>query len=61
LRLDRDWQEPVPLRPIFRDAFSVGGGDIARFERDRRGKITGFVLYAGRVRHHRFTAVSGAR
>lgn len=57
LRLERDWQEPVPLRPLFRDGFTMPGGDIARFERDRRGKLTGFVLYAGRVRHHRFTAV----
>ena len=61
LRLERDWQEPVPLRPLFRDGFSIPGSDIARFERDRRGRITGFVLYAGRVRHHRFTAVRGEK
>ena len=61
LRLDREWQEPVPLRPLFRDGFSLPGGDIVRFERDRRGRITGFVLFAGRVRHHRFTAVRGER
>ena len=60
LRLDREWQEPLPLRPLFRDAFSLGS-DVVRFERDRRGRATGFVLYAGRVRHLRFTAVRGEK
>ena len=41
------------MRPIYRDGFSLGGETI-RFERDKRGKVTGLVIYAGRVRHLRF-------
>jgi hypothetical protein len=41
------------MRPLFRDAFSIGG-ETLRFERDPRGKVVGLVIYAGRVRHLRF-------
>ena len=62
LRLERGWQSAERLIPVYRDGFLfLGSGEIARFERDRRGRITGLVLYAGRVRHLRFTAVRGER
>ena len=62
LRLDQGWRESEKLIPVYQDGFLIlGSGEVARFERDRRGRITGLVLYAGRVRHLRFTAVSGKR
>ena len=61
LRLERGW-EAEKLVPIYRDGFLFpGSGELVRFERDRRGRITGLVLYAGRVRHLRFARVSGER
>ncbi len=54
LLLDRGWRGMVPLRPLFRDGFDTGGGERLRFTRDARGRITGLVLWAGRVRHLRF-------
>jgi CubicO group peptidase (beta-lactamase class C family) len=56
LRLEtvQSWQEPIVLRPLYRDGFYAGGAGLIRFERDKRGKVTGFVLWAGRVRHLRF-------
>jgi CubicO group peptidase (beta-lactamase class C family) len=60
LRLERGWRDAEKLVPVYRDGFLfLGSGEIARFERDRRGRITGLVLYAGRVRHLRFEAVRG--
>lgn len=57
LRLDRGWEHAAPLIPLYRDGFSAGNAGIVRFERDRRGRVTGFVLWAGRVRHLRFERV----
>lgn len=57
LVLDRAWREAVPLRPVFRDAFETGGGERLRFMRDARGRVTGFEIWAGRVRHLRFDRV----
>ncbi len=57
LRAVRGWQAPVPLTPLYRDGFSAGDAGIVRFERDRKGKVTGLVLWAGRVRHLRFERV----
>jgi CubicO group peptidase (beta-lactamase class C family) len=56
LRLDtgHSWQEPIVMRPLYNEGFYAGGAGVIRFERDRRGKPTGFVLWAGRVRHLRF-------
>lgn len=41
------------LEPTYRDAFSDGGrfAGYLEFQRDARGRITGFVLQAGRVRN----------
>jgi YD repeat-containing protein len=43
----------VTLVPVYADAFE-GDGNIVRFTRDASGRITGFLVYAGRVRHLRF-------
>lgn len=39
----------IPLTPAYADGFA-GQGQTFRFERDRRGRVTGFLIYAGRVR-----------
>jgi hypothetical protein len=44
----------ITLSPVYEDAFQ-GAGKILRFMRDPAGGITGFLVYAGRVRHLRFT------
>jgi hypothetical protein len=44
------------LEPTYRDGFTRGGSEID-VQRDARGRITGFVVEAGRVRHLRFTRV----
>ena len=61
LRIERGWQEPVPLTPLYRDGYGAGGTGIIRFVRDRRGRATGFVLWAGRVRHLRFERVPAGK
>ena len=57
LLLDQGWRGSEPLRAIFRDGFELGSVGIARFTRDSRGRITGFEIWAGRVRHLRFDRV----
>jgi hypothetical protein len=54
LFLDEGWEGSTRLRPLYRDGFDVGSGRILRFTRDPRGRVTGFVIWAGRVRHLRF-------
>ena len=54
LQLDRGWEAPVPLLPLYRDGFSAGDFGLVRFERDRQGRVTGMVLWDGRVRHLHF-------
>ena len=44
------------LEPTYKDGFT-GGGTVIEVQRDARGRITGFVLESGRVRHLRFTRV----
>jgi CubicO group peptidase (beta-lactamase class C family) len=49
---------PAPPREVaalWADAFLLGGGDVLRFTRDASGRVDGFEVYAGRVRHLRFT------
>ena len=41
------------LAPLYPDAFGEGG-DVMRFTRDAAGRVDGFLVYAGRVRHLRF-------
>jgi hypothetical protein len=45
-----------PLEPTYRDGFARGGTEID-VERDAKGRVAGFVVEAGRVRHLRFTRV----
>ncbi len=42
------------LEPTYRDGF-LRGGTVVDVQRDARGRITGFLVEAGRVRHLRFT------
>jgi hypothetical protein len=58
LRILRGWETPIALAPFYRDGFRAGTAGIIRFVRDVRGKVTGFVLWAGRVRHLRFERVT---
>jgi CubicO group peptidase (beta-lactamase class C family) len=44
------------LEPSYKDGFTRGG-NVIDVQRDARGRITGFVVEAGRVRHLRFTRV----
>jgi CubicO group peptidase (beta-lactamase class C family) len=51
------WFRPAQradLAPVYPDAFETEG-DIVRFTRDGSGRIDGFLVYAGRVRHLRFS------
>ena len=44
------------LEPSYTDGFTRGG-NVIDVQRDARGRITGFVLEAGRVRHLKFSRV----
>ena len=44
------------IEPSYPDGFTRGGS-VIDIKRDARGRITGFVLESGRVRHLRFTRV----
>ncbi len=43
--------------PQYRDGFANDDFGIVRFLRDSRGRITGLVIWSGRVRHLRFERV----
>jgi hypothetical protein len=49
----RDGRRVGKLDAVSRDLF-LQGGNTMEFTRDRSGRVTGFVLDAGRVRHLRF-------
>jgi len=42
------------LEPTYKDGF-VRGGNVIDVQRDAKGRVTGFLVEAGRVRHLRFT------
>ena len=44
------------LEPSYRDGFTRGG-TVIDVQRDSRGRITGYLVEAGRVRHLRFTRI----
>jgi len=44
------------LEPSYKDGFTRGG-TVIDVERDAKGRITGYLVEAGRVRHLRFTRV----
>ena len=54
LLVDQGWRGTERLAPLFRDAFLLPDGKLVRFTRDSRGRVAGFVLWDGRVRHLRF-------
>jgi CubicO group peptidase (beta-lactamase class C family) len=55
LVLKRKKNDPMTLDPAFEDAFVTGQFfGIARFERDSSGRVTGFRLFAGRIRNFQF-------
>ncbi len=53
LAVMRDGRRVGKLEPVSRDVF-LEDGSTMQFTRDRSGRVTGFVLEAGRVRHLRF-------
>jgi hypothetical protein len=61
LKARQGWEPPDRLRPLFKDGFALGNTGIVRFTRDPRGRLTGFVIWAGRVRHFRFDRVLNDR
>jgi len=50
----------LELAPVYADAFSVRSQTI-RFTRDATGRVDGFRIYAGRVRHLRFAKTPDSR
>jgi hypothetical protein len=48
------------LEPTYKDGFTRGGS-VIDVQRDPKGRITGFIVEAGRVRHLRFTRVRDDR
>jgi CubicO group peptidase (beta-lactamase class C family) len=64
LRLLRSWRPALALTPLHDDGFRLEGASRVRFLRVPDGTVTGFVIWAGRVRHLRFerladTALTG--
>lgn len=55
LTLRRRPAAPVTLQPTYRDAFRAEDLGQLRFTRDAAGRVDGFNVNAGRVRHLRFT------
>jgi CubicO group peptidase (beta-lactamase class C family) len=58
LRLLRSWRPALPLTPLHEDGFRLDGASRVRFLRGPDGAVTGFVIWAGRVRHLRFERVA---
>jgi hypothetical protein len=47
------------LEPSYKDGFTRGT-TVVDVQRDAKGRVTGYVVEAGRVRHLRFTRVRSA-
>jgi hypothetical protein len=58
LLLDQGWRGTERLVPIYQDGFELGNVGIVRFTRDAKHRLTGFTIWAGRVRHLRFDRVT---
>jgi CubicO group peptidase (beta-lactamase class C family) len=56
LVLRRRPADEMPMRPVYADDFDSQLGSL-RFLRDARGRVTGFGIFAGRVRDVRFRRV----
>jgi len=61
LVIERGWRGDATLTPLYRDGFALPDGKLLRFTRDSHGKLIGFVLWDGRVRHLRFDRVPATR
>ncbi len=58
LRLEAPHEDPHALLPLDADGFnSPTAGVQVTFTRDRRGRVDGFEVFAGRVMHLRFDRV----
>lgn len=57
LRLSHRKLGDLPLQPAGRDAFTTTSGSTLLFQRDRRGRLTGFTLNDARVRGVSFVRV----
>lgn len=55
LMLRVNWQEPTTLEPTVRDEFRGPAGVALVYRRDAKGQVTGFDVFAGRVRNIFFT------
>jgi hypothetical protein len=55
LMLRMNWAEPTTLEPTVRDEFRGPVGEVLVFRRDAKGQITGFDVFAGRVRNIYFS------
>ena len=53
LQLVRTRLRPSPVDPLFKDSFRTQAG-VLQFTRDSAGRISGFLLEGGRVRHLKF-------
>jgi CubicO group peptidase (beta-lactamase class C family) len=60
LRLLRSWRPALALTPLHDDGFRLDGASRVRFLRGPDGAVTGFVIWAGRVRHLRFERIADA-
>jgi hypothetical protein len=43
-----------PLLPTYKDSFALPAGAQFEFQRDGQGRVSGFVLHAGRIRNVKF-------
>jgi len=59
LTLSRRRVPDLRMAPLYRDGFNSGVGAI-RFTRDAGGRVNGFLLSAGRIRHMRFDRTDAA-
>lgn len=57
LLIKRPRYDDIKLEPLFKDMFTVIGTSIIRFQRNKKNKIEGFFLSAGRVRNLYFEKV----
>jgi CubicO group peptidase (beta-lactamase class C family) len=58
LNLTVTWQQPQVLEATVRDEFQSGQGVAFVFRRDAGGRVTGFDLFAGRVRNISFARMT---
>ena len=54
--MQKSGRGPVTFSPTFRDGFNAGGGTFF-FQRDAKGKITGFLYSVWRARNMRFVRI----